>query len=1009
MSNYIFFRKGRKKWPGLLLLCTLLTTLAVGQVRITGTVTGIDRKGLPQITATVRNTNFITATDANGGYTINATLKAGTYTLEFTGIGFRTSVQTFTTNGTGNVSIDATLGEDVLSLDEVVVTGTGIATKKRQLGNAIATISGKDLMKGGATSIDQALQGKVAGAQINQNSGNPAGGITVRLRGPSTINGSSEPLYIVDGVIVNNDSRQLIDLGGYSQNRLVDLNPADIERIEVIKGAAAAAIYGSRANNGVVQIFTKKGREGKPAFSFSTQVRSSSLRKKLEINTTPYRFTNNTITDLTTVPVQRYDYQDLIFRNGIGTENSLSVSGGTATTKYYVSANNLYNQGIVGGTSFSRNGIRMNLTQKLSSIATLNVSTAYSFSYSNEIPNGGINEAYGALTGFIFSNNFIDPNKDPVSGIYPSTAPVSVLRRTNPLEAIDRFKFKQTTGRIVTGAQLTVKPIKGLNIEYIFGLDNYTQTATGYIPPRNTTPSYDGGFARRADATVLQLNNDININYQRALSPAIQSNTSLGGTLQYDRTNTFGASAQQLGAFGSTINNGVITAGEFRGERVIYGSYLQQTFGILNKYFITGAARVDASSVYGVNNRWQFFPKVSGSYVVSNENFWGAKLKNIISSLKIRAAYGQSGNLTAIGPFDRFTNYAPVLYGGQAGYISPAAFGNFTVKPERQTETELGFDMSLFRDRVSVEFSYFNKDVKDLILNRTLAPTTGFNNRFVNVGTMSNKGFEFLLRGVIIDKKNLRWVSSVSYLNNKNVVNGVEGNGVLPFAGGFGQVAAVNGGPLGAYYSTFFARKPDGSLLLTPGGLPQRERGTQLANGNYTIQRDGSGQPTGAVLSKIIGNPNPRHVISFIEELDIKKFSVRMQWDGMYGFDVFNFTRRVGERDLYAGLKGYEEELQGRVPKGTSTNLFGIFENWIEDGSFMKLRELSISYTINPKFLKNNSMRFTLSGRNLLSIDKYKGWDPETNAAGQDNAVRGFDFVEVPLPRVIMFGINLNF
>ena len=987
-------------------LLQLLVLAASSQIRISGKVTGADGKGIPSISVTVRNTTAGAATDANGMYNISSDLKPGNYTLEFSGVGFKTITKTFSASGSSSVSVDAIVSEDILGMDEVIVTGTGIATKKKQLGNSIATVSGRDLVRGGATSIDMALQGKVAGAQINQNSGNPAGGISVRLRGPSTITGSSDPLYIVDGVIVNNDSRQLIDLGGYAQNRLVDLNPNDIDRIEVIKGAAAAAIYGSRANNGVVQIFTKKGREGKPQISFSTQVKSSSLRKKLEINTVPFRFNNTTVTDLSTTPVTRYDLQDMIFRNAFGTENSVSVSGGSATTKYYVSANNLYNQGIVDATSFSRNGIRLNLQQKISNKTTLNVSTSYSYSSSNEIPNGGINEAYGALTGFIFANNFVNPVKDPVTGVYPAVGGNN-LRRTNPLEAIDRFKFKQATGRIVTSAQLIFKPIVGLNIEYTFGLDNYTQTATGYIPPKNTSPSYDGGFARRADATVLQLNNDININYQRNITKNIQSTTALGGTLQFDRTNTIGATSQQLGAFGSTINNGTITAGEFRSERTIYGAFLQQTFGIKNRYFITGAARLDASSVYGVDDRWQFFPKVSGAYIVSNEDFWGQN--NVVNSLKLRAAYGQSGNLTGIGPFDRFTNYAPVIYGGQAGYVSPASFGNFTVRPERQTEVEVGFDMGLFKDRLSIEFSYFTKDVKDLILNRTLAPTTGFNNRLVNVGTMENKGFEFLIRGIPIDNKNFRWVSSLSYLNNKNIVNGVEGNGVLPFAGGFGQVAAVNGGPLGAYYSTFFARNADGSLLLTPGGLPQRERGVQLANGKSTTGRDGTGQPIGTILSKIIGNPLPKHVLSFINELDYKKLSFRMQWDAMLDFDVFNFTKRVGDRDLYGGLKGYEEELLGRVPKGTSAALFSIFENWIEDGSFVKLREASLSYQLNPKFLKKNSLRLTLTGRNLLSVDKYSGWDPEINAAGQDNAVRGFDFVEVPLPRVIMFGININF
>ncbi len=1001
---------GSWKLVYLFIMMLFLSSFVHAQVTISGKVTASDNAAVSNVSVIVRNTSYGMSTDVNGVYSIVANLKPGKYILEFSGVGLKTKTVNLTvTEGTNSYTVNAELGEDVLGLDEVVVTGTGVATKKKQLGNAITTVSGRELTRGGATSIDMGLQGKVAGAQITQNSGNPAGGITVRLRGPSTIVGSSDPLYIVDGVIVNNDSRQLIDLGGYAQNRLVDLNPADIDRIEVIKGAAAAAIYGSRANNGVVQIFTKKGREGKPQFSFSTQIRSSSLRKKMEYNQVPFRFTNFTASDLTTVPVKRYDYQDLIFQNAIGTENVLSVSGGSANTKYYASVSNLYNQGIIRNTNFMRNGFRLNLQQKLSKIATLNFNTAYSYSTSKEIPNGGINEAYGALTGFIFGNNYVDPQKDAATGIYPSTNASGIVQRTNPLEAIDRFDFRQRTSRIVSSAQLNIKPVNGLNIEFISGIDNYTQTATGYIPPRNTSPSYSAGFSRRADATVIQLNNDLNITYQKDIANELQSTTVLGGTLQYDRTFTFSANAVQLGAFGQTVNNGTITAGEFRAERVIMGSFLQQTFGFKNRYFITGAARVDASSVYGVDNRWQFFPKVSGSYIVSNEKFWNENLTKIFSTLKLRAAYGQSGNLTAIGPYDRFTNYSPVVYGGQAGYIAPSALGNFSVKPERQTEVELGFDMGLLNDAISIEFSYFTKDVKDLILNRTLAPTTGYNNRFVNIGTMTNKGFEFLIRAIILNKNNLRWVSSLSYLNNKNVVNGVEGNGVLPFAGGFGQVAAVNGYPLGAYYSTFFARKPDGSLLLTITGFPQRERGIQLANGNYTTQRDGTGQPTGTLLSKVIGQPNPKHVISKIDELDFGKFNFRMQWDAMLGYDVFNFTRRVGNRDFYGGLKGYEPELRGEVPKGTSAALFSIFENWIEDGSFVKLRELSFSYNLKPKFLKGQSMRLSLIGRNLVSFDRYSGWDPEVNAAGQDNAVRGFDFVEVPLPRMILFSVNINF
>ncbi len=978
------------------------------QVLIKGKITDKNGAGLIGASIALQDTRFGGFTDLDGNYSFEAVVDPGPYVLVVTSVGYRTVSMNISITG-NQVEQNFQVEEDILSLDEVVVTGTVANTAKKELGNSISSLSSKDLANANAVSIDGALQGKISGAQVTQNSGNPAGGITVRLRGPSTIVGSSDPLFIVDGVIVNNDSRQLIDLGGYAQNRLVDINPNDIERIEIIKGAAAAAIYGSRANNGVVQIFTKKGVEGAARVSFSTQIRLNQLRKKLEFNEYPFAFNNTTASDLTQRPVERYDYQDLIFRDGIGTENSLSVSGGTANTKYYVSGSNLYNQGIVDETDFSRNGLRIRLSQKVGKIVSVDAGANYVVSSSREIPNGGLVEAYGALTGFIFANNFINPEPDPATGIYPSTAPTNVLRRTNPLEAIERFDFRQQTNRFIGDVQVNIKPILGLNIDYVVGMDNYTQIATAYIPPKNTTPSYDGGFSRRADATVFQINNDLNISYRTDLSDWLKSTTGLGATLQYDRTNTFSAQALQLGAFGETVNNGTIVAGEFRSERTIMGAFAQQSFGIHDLLFLTGAARVDASSVYGEDNRWQFFPKLSGSLVASNLGFWkDSGLGKLFPNFKIRAAWGQSGNLTAIGVYDRFTNYGPIVYGGQTGYLAPQQLGNFTVVPERQTEFEVGADLTMLNDRLSLEFTYYNKDVKDLILNRTLSPTTGFNNRLINVGTMTNKGFEFMVKAVPVNTSQFQWVTTFNYTSNDNVVNGVEGNGVLPFAGGFSQVAAVNGYPLGAFYTGFAATNPDGTYLLTTGGLPQRERGVQGPNGTYTVGRDANGQPSGTPLVKVVGDPNPVHVVAWVNEVSMNKLTFRMQWDGMLGFDVFNFTKRVGDRDLYGGLKGYEAELKGEVPKGTSAALFGILGEWIEDGSFIKLREISVSYDLPTKGLLRG-LRITAAGRNLLSIDDYSGYDPEVNAAGQDNAVRGFDFVEVPIPRMFILGLNANF
>jgi len=965
---------------------------------------------IPGATVRLANTVLGAATDAEGNYELRATLAPGTYQVVVSSVGYANGTQTLTLGAQPTITADVQLRQDLIGLKEVVVTGTSVATSKQQLGNSISTVSGRELTAGAPTQIDQALQGKVAGAQISQNSGNPAGGISVRLRGTSTIVGSSDPLYIVDGVIINNDSPQLLDLGGYSQNRLVDIDPNDIERIEIIKGAAAAAIYGSRASNGVVQIFTKRGKEGKPAVTVSSEFIVSQLRKKLDYNTYPFRFANTSATDQTQVPVTRYDFQDQIFRTAYGNETYASITGGTQSTKYLFSGSYFKNQGIIKATDFDRTTGRLRLQQTLTNWASVSCGANYTLSTSNEVPNGGINEAYGALTGYIFSNNFINPQADPTTGVYPSTSPSTIVQRTNPLEAINRFQFRQRTSRVIGDVQLNLTPFTGFTVDNVLGFDTYTQLATAYIPPGNTTPTYSAGYARRADQTVFQYNNDLNIGYRRTFLPWLESTTGLGGTWQYDRTMSTGIVAQQLGIGGQTINNGVSVASEYRGERRIEGYFLQETLGLGERLYLTGAIRVDAASPFYDNvnkdKNWQRYLKASGSYILSQEKFWReGRLAEVIPSFKLRSSWGQAGNLNALGPFDRFTNYAPLSLGGQQGLYSPSLLGNAGLKPERQREFEFGVDFGLFNSRIGVEATYYDKRVTDLLLNRTLSPTTGFNNTLQNVGTMNNRGIELLLRAVPVQSEKVLWNITGTFTHNRNEVNGIEGNGVLPFAGGFGQVAAVNGQPVGVFYSTYFARNPDGTLLLNAAGLPQRELGV-----NGVPQRNAAGQPTGAVLSKVIGNPNPKYLTSLINEVTLaSKLTFRLQIDAVQGFDVFNFTRRVGDRDLYGGLAGYEPELRGDVPKGTSAALFSIFENWIEDGSFVKVREASVSYILTPKWLGLKNVRATVTGRNLFVFTNYSGYDPEVNAAGQSTVVRGFDFVEVPIPRTVRVGLSASF
>jgi TonB-dependent SusC/RagA subfamily outer membrane receptor len=393
----------------------------------------------------------------------------------------------------------------------VVVTGTSAGTTRRQLGSYISTVRAEDLSKGAATNALQALQGKTAGAQITQNSGDPAGGLSVRLRGISSISSSSEPLYIVDGVIVNNATTRVTNtsgnydganfVGNIGQNRMVDINPADIDRIEVLNGAAAAAIYGSRANAGVVQIFTKRGRSGAPQISFSSQYMVNSLRKQVPFNQSPVKFGGSpeTVTQdiltpalTTTTPVTRYNYQDYIFRTGIGTDNNVSISAGSERTRFFASGSYFYNQGIVKNTDFQRFSFRANVDQNISNTLSMTAGLNYSNSTANEKPDG--NSFFSPLNSINIIGNFHDLFARDANNNLKS---IGERGRVNPVSVIEDIRQRQTTNRVIANAGLKFNPIRGLNFNYTIGFDAYGQGGTTFVPPftYNVSTAFLGGGA----------------------------------------------------------------------------------------------------------------------------------------------------------------------------------------------------------------------------------------------------------------------------------------------------------------------------------------------------------------------------------------------------------------------------------------------------------------------------------------------------------------------------------
>ncbi|QKZ11152.1 SusC/RagA family TonB-linked outer membrane protein [Spirosoma sp. KUDC1026] len=1049
-----------------------------------GRITDNTGASLPGVTVQLTGTTNGTASDADGNYQFSVNQRPGEYVLTFSAVGYAPVKKPITLANVQTVTTDATLGEDVANLDEVVVVGSTIQTTRRELGNTINTIRAENLAQSGSGGLLNSLQGKVPGAQITQNSGDPAGGITVRLRGVKSLGGPSDPLYVVDGVIVSNTSQNVSQLavgdqiGGANPgtNRLADINPNDIATINVINGAAAAAQYGSRAINGVVLITTKRGQTGAPRVTLTTSININELRKSVPITTYGKQFgyaslrlhpiaaltdqqlptyspqTGETFVRIlrdgaygslrtNLVDVTRYNYFDQIFRTGIGTDNNLSVSGGRENTQYYVSFGYLKNEGIIKGTDFRRYNLRARVDQRLTNWAKLSVGLSYINSFSNEKANGNV--FYSPINAVNITNNIYDITQRDASGNLLAVEPT----RVNPLSTIEDMKFTQAVSRTINDVQLNLTPLPGLSVDAVVGVDSYSQLGNSYIRPYPYQATaglplerYPNGYAATATNSVLQFNSDINATYQRDLTSALNLKVIAGFNYQYNQQDFSQQNGQNLAPFIETVSGAASTtvrAGYGLNRYNLSGVFGQATLGFRNLAFLTGALRQDRSTLFSPSETNQLYPKVSGSVVVSDLGFWkNSGISSTWNSLKLRASYGDAGGLTAIGPNDRFYQYNPVPFLGKNTILPSSTLSNPAVRPERMTELEGGADLSLFGDKVNLSITAYRQRIRDLTVRRTLAASTGGTELVTNVGEMENKGVEIMLDLVPVRTKSFSWDLTFIYNQNRNKILALTSPRIEQANVTGAPVFQIVGQPASVFFGTAYARNADGSLLLTTQGLPQQEKGAiytatatkpveqvlteaginlnnlpagsyELAGTYYIPQRDASGQPTGTLLRKVIGNPNPKWTGSISSGLTYKAVSLRFLVDFVQGVSVFNADKRTRQG---VGIGDFvEKEMKGELQRGYIYSIYPIEEWRIDNGSFVKLREVSLSYQV-PTFIKGlTNLRVSAIGRNLISWDNYNGFDPETNAGGNSDLLRGIDFGNVPIPRTYQLQLTASF
>jgi TonB-dependent starch-binding outer membrane protein SusC len=976
------------------------------------------QRPLAGVTVVLGETRLGTLTGSDGAFTFLANVEPGTHSLEFAHIGHGKMVREVQFGADRDIDLGVIeMRAASVQLSEVVVTGTGAPTERRELGSTVTSVGGAEVNDApAAQSVDKALQGKVIGAVISQNNGQPGGGVSIRLRGTGSILGGAEPLIVIDGVLVENNSEALVGLGANANrggaalsNSLADIAPGDIDRIEVVKGAAAAALYGSRANNGVIQIFTKRGKQGAARVTYRVEGATGYAPERYQLNTSPTAGRGDVLyggASAIGVPVTRYDYQDQIFQHSNSLTNQLSVNGGSGQTTYYVSGLWQNETGIMRSTGLNNVNARASLTQQLSSKLMFTVNGTYIQRRTNFVPEG--EQTQGVITTLIFTPTTFNPAYNPTLGRYP----YSPVLGTNPLDVIANWKAEDNTNRFIGSFNTTWNPLSSVTVNYLFGFDRDNEAFTYYQPARSTGAAFTGSVQNPTRA-VQRFNNDLTATHEAQALSFLKTTTTLGFRQTADHTDEVRAAAGGLSPGQTTVGGGGATPGASQGIVDLHtiGGFAQERLGFDDRLFITGGLNYEASSAFGRDQRWQLFPRVGASWNIDKEPMWeGTFLNRALNTFRLRAAYGETGGQPP-SAYSVFDNYVVGARAGLPALIPSSVSGNPELKPERQREIEGGFDAAFLDNRASVEFTVYDKQSKDLVLSVPLPLSSGFSSQLQNVGALSNKGIELGLTAQVLDGSFLRWNSRVAYSTNQSRIEKlVTPNDTLIY--GYFNAVAV-GQPVGEFYGAYYPRDGNGNIVRT-GRL---DAACNPIAGTVGIIASRARGANCTVLKKFLGSPEPKYTLSWNNDFNVGSHAqVSFLLDGRFGNKVANFSRRISE---YFGAGASNANEQCVVSGGTTycqetlnTERNLLYEEFVENGSFVKLREAAVRYTLDQPWVRRagpQSVTLSLAARNLYTWTKYSGIDPEVNLFSANTVARGVEFGTSPIPRMFTLGATLNF
>ena len=978
-----------------LLLLLFFPVVLLAQETITGRVV-IQGSGEPApfVNIVEEGTNNGTATDIDGNFSI--TVNSLPTTLVVSALGF--TEKSVPVQTAGDISIE--IAESSEALEEVVVTGLATSVKRSNAANAVASVSSEELV--GLTppqTLDGALAGKFAGAQITRSSGAPGGGISVRLRGVTSVNGNAQPLYIVDGVYVNNNSIAAAGLNAVSgaasggnasnqdnpSNRIADINPDDIESVEILKGASAAAIYGARAAAGVVIITTKKGKRGQTKisfnqdFGFNTLLNSLGQRNFTEARAEALGAGNGALFAAARDNGTLIDWEDEIYgEQGFISNTSVNISGGSDNTLFYAAFSNNEEDGIVDNTGYDRKSIRFNLDHEfMDKRAKLSISSNYIDSVSDR----GFfnNDNTGTTIGVALSST------PPWAQLFPDANgnyPDNPFGSSNPLQTRDLITNREDVNRFIVGASLDYNIFENdkSNLKLILrgGVDYYELITTAIFPEILQFQKPSNGGLNGVTALGTTENKDANYSaflvHNYTTDKDLNFRTQAGVTKLTFSRNTVRNITSDLVASQTNVDQGAnVSVTQFRQEQEDQGFFVQEELNYQDKIIGTLGIRGDKSSNNGDANELFYYPKASAAVNFHNFDFWNVPY---VSRFKIRAAYGEAGNFAPNGAL--FTAYTNSLIDGNVGIVVPVTLGDPDISPERQKELEVGFDASFLENRIGLEFSYYNKSVDDLILQANAEPSSGFTTRFENAGNLENRGVEIALNATIFQEDNFDWSSNLIFFKNTSEVTRLD---VEPFSlGGFGEGL--------------------GTFRIEEGRSVTQIVGND-ANGNLVV----------------LGDAEPDFQMTWSNNLRYKDFTLSFLWHWKQGGDNVNLTSLL--TDFGGTSPDFDDfDFDPAVANGdfrVAAFFAGNATPFVEDASYLRLREVGLYYNIPSSVLDKafaghvSNVKVGFSGNNLINIFDYNSYDPEVSNFGSNGLSSGVEVTPFPSSKRYLFHLAVGF